>query len=117
MAITNFNSIKVRLRQLDLLQHRRGRHHFNSIKVRLRHYKRNIMAKEKEYFNSIKVRLRQDTSTKDSTGDLFQFHKGSIKTQVDEGGIKIVTYFNSIKVRLRLMFVCPSILATFISIP
>ena len=34
-------------------------------------------------FNSIKVRLRLDAAMALLVADLFQFHKGSIKTHID----------------------------------
>ena len=75
------------------------------------------------YFNSIKVRLKPSSGIKRLLDLLFQFHKGTIKTQqpvtsslqgqrfqFHKGTIKtiflhkntkIVTHFNSIKVRLK----------------
>ena len=54
------------------------------------------------YFNSIKVRLerfRKATLRKFYT---FQFHKGTIRTMLEEFGIEFPEDFNSIKVRLEL---------------
>ena len=53
-------------------------------------------------FNSIKVRLRQLIEKGMDMGILFQFHKGTIKTQpLDRRALSLYS-FNSIKVRLRL---------------
>ena len=37
----------------------------------------------------------------------FQFHKGTIKTQIDRGLSQQVLYFNSIKVRLKRRITMP----------
>ena len=52
-------------------------------------------------FNSIKVRLRPSEKANDIVLDLFQFHKGSIKTSTYAAIRSDILYFNSIKVRLR----------------
>ena len=56
---------------------------------------------ETGYFNSIKVRLEHTCHPHNRQIALFQFHKGTIRTQVmnDEG--TDVDNFNSIKVRLE----------------
>ena len=53
---------------------------FNSIKVRLRPWSVVSGATTDTRFNSIKVRLRQRSCERDDSKDVFQFHKGSIKT-------------------------------------
>ena len=67
-------------------------------------------------FNSIKVRLKLDDVVKDNKGVvLFQFHKGTIKTdraRFSAGAAAI--YFNSIKVRLKLIvYVIGSLMRQF----
>ena len=54
------------------------------------------------YFNSIKVRLKLAKAAGVSVGQLFQFHKGTIKTTILFRQVNQKTYFNSIKVRLKL---------------
>ena len=53
---------------------------FNSIKVRLKQKKVSVVFKHKFYFNSIKVRLKHDHREHPAEVTLFQFHKGTIKT-------------------------------------
>ena len=78
--IKNFNSMKVQLRQ------RRSAHRW----VRLQH------------FNSIKVQLRHiDSNASTESAELFQFHKGTIKTKILLLLQKHIVHFNSIKVQLR----------------
>ena len=50
------------------------------------------------YFNSIKVRLKRLKDFLNNELKLFQFHKGTIKTQQGQ-----YQHFNSIKVRLKLI--------------
>ena len=100
--VTNFNSIKVRLRHTIQLKSNNFSLHFNSIKVRLRRYKgwcaKTVVPQFQFhkgsiktpryiqrlclwlYFNSIKVRLRPTQNPPSAVPHLFQFHKGSIKT-------------------------------------
>ena len=54
------------------------------------------------YFNSIKVQLKLILSNGEGTLDLFQFHKGTIKTLVLPLVQVLLSYFNSIKVQLKL---------------
>ena len=64
-----------------MLRHR-NQLNFNSIKVRL---KPRVFGKEgllQFDFNSIKVRLKPCTSFKNPSISIFQFHKGTIKTNV-----------------------------------
>ena len=57
----------------------------------------------KRYFNSIKVRLKlNNPSAYNIDSLLFQFHKGTIKTQRHEIKQMQQSDFNSIKVRLKL---------------
>ena len=57
----------------------------------------------RENFNSIKVRLKPQTDKRTSVFIRFQFHKGTIKTEVDTFLHLIYGHFNSIKVRLKLI--------------
>ena len=57
---------------------------FNSIKVRLRLCQAALSFLSLSCFNSIKVRLRRFVGPFHFTdADVFQFHKGSIKTHID----------------------------------
>ena len=53
------------------------------------------------YFNSIKVRLKHWSSRDVVVPVRFQFHKGTIKTDVSYTNKFTSSYFNSIKVRLK----------------
>ena len=54
-------------------------------------------------FNSIKVQLKQNTGALIQGGfNLFQFHKGTIKTHFPTALLLPSHYFNSIKVQLKL---------------
>ena len=54
------------------------------------------------HFNSIKVRLKQENTTINPFFlNLFQFHKGTIKTNKEMEEIASRINFNSIKVRLK----------------
>ena len=96
---------------------------FNSIKVRLKHFTDEKVHSCFHHFNSIKVRLKHSSNILTTLMNLFQFHKGTIKTlyrsfctfalvefQFHKGTIKTNTAafvrakqhdFNSIKVRLK----------------
>ena len=54
------------------------------------------------YFNSIKVQLKQSNDGVFSGEFLFQFHKGTIKTESRMNLANAKDYFNSIKVQLKL---------------
>ena len=54
------------------------------------------------YFNSIKVRLKLFIQLPEDEKYLFQFHKGTIKTEVTVQIACQHLNFNSIKVRLKL---------------
>ena len=59
-------------------------------------------------FNSIKVRLELPGGSVDtSSGQVFQFHKGTIRTTIKVDRIKLEGHFNSIKVRLEPLMVTP----------
>ena len=79
----NFNSIKVRLELTIFAPEIKLLTHFNSIKVRLERYSQNIPL----------YRL-----------DIFQFHKGTIRTRATLRSDPQRSYFNSIKVRLEQPF-------------
>ena len=54
------------------------------------------------HFNSIKVRLKQNvTYSFELVRQLFQFHKGTIKTEIHHFAYYRGMNFNSIKVRLK----------------
>ena len=53
-------------------------------------------------FNSIKVRLEPLILFEKSMLSVFQFHKGTIRTQLATTANNDKIYFNSIKVRLEL---------------
>ena len=54
------------------------------------------------HFNSIKVRLEHIKTFTACRIHLFQFHKGAIRTHINDRGVMIdQIYFNSIKVRLE----------------
>ena len=55
-----------------------------------------------EYFNSIKVQLRLVFKRSYTKRVIFQFHKGTIKTEAKEDCCTAEPNFNSIKVQLRL---------------
>ena len=78
-SYTNFNSIKVRLKQQELIS----------------------LRTHKEYFNSIKVRLKLTLASRIIVPCTFQFHKGTIKTVAACTICATSPYFNSIKVRLK----------------
>ena len=54
--------------------------YFNSIKVRLKPKIKCVDGLTAQDFNSIKVRLKQEKRVKLALQELFQFHKGTIKT-------------------------------------
>ena len=53
------------------------------------------------YFNSIKVRLEHDVFSTSDTANIFQFHKGTIRTRAGTTVLELLPNFNSIKVRLE----------------
>ena len=134
----NFNSIKVRLKLKIVLlvsvsvifQFHKGtiktrakrkvphwRRYFNSIKVRLKLWRFKKLTIKFKHFNSIKVRLKPDVGAKDKGDYLFQFHKGTIKTDRNRQRYQFTLNFNSIKVRLKLFIVNMFFFCTYISIP
>ena len=52
-------------------------------------------------FNSIKVQLKLKANDINKIEDLFQFHKGTIKTLYLVSLLSALWYFNSIKVQLK----------------
>ena len=98
----DFNSIKVRLKQS--IQHLSSvlvEYDFNSIKVRLKQQIRTYLLSI-THFNSIKVRLKLQKKADEYYNEEFQFHKGAIKTNINEATMSNYLHFNSIKVRLKL---------------
>ena len=79
-SLIYFNSIKVRLERLEFLDNICYLCHFNSIKVRLEHV-------------AVKMAAQKE---------LFQFHKGAIRTKTAVPSASSMPDFNSIKVRLEL---------------
>ena len=77
----HFNSIKVRLEPAEKFYKAVSHLDFNSIKVRLEHSPLLMVVRTLTYFNSIKVRLEQGYVRLDDGEMLFQFHKGTIRTQ------------------------------------
>ena len=120
----NFNSIKVRLKpsykfvsaSVFQFQFHKGTiktcvsrcicwwsPYFNSIKVRLKPYLPVSLLLQVIHFNSIKVRLKLSSlSFRFGVSNIFQFHKGTIKTRFRRQVITAHLHFNSIKVRLKL---------------
>ena len=80
---------------------------FNSTKVRLKLSFNTIARAFKANFNSTKVRLKPSEPVAISTDNVFQFHKGPIKTAFIVKVLMRVSNFNSTKVRLKLKFVQP----------
>ena len=99
----NFNSIKVRLELLSLMlspqcrafQFHKGtirttnfcvynnkQENFNSIKVRLEHSSPQLQHPRSVNFNSIKVRLERSGHHACIPTPPFQFHKGTIRTEM-----------------------------------
>ena len=78
----DFNSIKVRLKRNEQTTRLCLHSHFNSIKVRLKHSSDRNIHIGIEHFNSIKVRLKRNILSIVCHSDIFQFHKGTIKTSV-----------------------------------
>ena len=68
-------------------------------------------------FNSIKVRLEHPKDVELKEIDIFQFHKGAIRTVRGYINSFIVSDFNSIKVRLEQNYQENKVGATNISIP
>ena len=114
MVLSNFNSIKVRLKQpaaeipaaATKFQFHKGtiktgspRIHltvfpnFNSIKVRLKPDKADLLPEVGKYFNSIKVRLKQPAAEIPAAATKFQFHKGTIKTHHSYPGVVTLQRF------------------------
>ena len=69
------------------------------------------------YFNSIKVRLKHSSFSFPKRNELFQFHKGTIKTASRQGRFPPCSHFNSIKVRLKPKDTSDAEAVEFISIP
>ena len=68
-------------------------------------------------FNSIKVQLELNLERVMSNFQLFQFHKGTIRTFLFQGILHVCRYFNSIKVQLELTGNHQYLEASYISIP
>ena len=99
--ISYFNSIKVRLKHFISDYLPKVNFNFNSIKVRLKLLLIWDFLVVYLDFNSIKVRLKQHTCISPRHRTLFQFHKGTIKTNYEKNLSIRQTNFNSIKVRLK----------------
>ena len=102
IPLFDFNSIKVRLELctvkilLPLLLY------FNSIKVRLERVAGGCSVVGIQLFQFHKGTIRTDSATDTRTGEnLFQFHKGTIRTPTVCAPSAVMLYFNSIKVRLE----------------
>ena len=76
--------------------------HFNSIKVRLELVMVKLIIRLLLYFNSIKVRLEPSVRKLNlRENQVFQFHKGAIRTFLMTRATCGLADFNSIKVRLE----------------
>ena len=76
---------------------------FNSIKVQLELMKNLLVTSLWRNFNSIKVQLEHGRKRKGYAYFIFQFHKGTIRTEVQSHQRRSRSYFNSIKVQLELL--------------
>ena len=75
---------------------------FNSIKVRLEHAYNHLAQGYQTLFQFHKGTIRTDKTHRHMfTTNLFQFHKGTIRTVLTEPISNLSSYFNSIKVRLE----------------
>ena len=81
MLLRNFNSIKVRLEQRDLILNGSGLAKFQFHKGTIRTKYRSAFTYRRSDFNSIKVRLELHFILNKSPFYLFQFHKGTIRTR------------------------------------
>ena len=92
--------------------------YFNSIKVRLELYSSICFFALSAYFNSIKVRLEQRAFIQSINQiSTFQFHKGAIRTSIQNLDATQDQDFNSIKVRLEQAETQEAQLPIMISIP
>ena len=80
LAFLYFNSIKVRLEHFPFSVSHSAISYFNSIKVRLELCVHFILCHFRMDFNSIKVRLEHNKLYDRELSELFQFHKGTIRT-------------------------------------
>ena len=80
-AHNNFNSIKVQLKHPQAVAHMARDSHFNSIKVQLKLNEHGTQIVILVDFNSIKVQLKRKALCCVHPRKVFQFHKGTIKTQ------------------------------------
>ena len=83
LFVTNFNSIKVQLERWGRGVPWTVLWNFNSIKVQLDSLTK-LSFTFLLYFNSIKVQLERTVETCLQLPDLFQFHKGTIRTSLPE---------------------------------
>ena len=67
--------------------------YFNSIKVRLKPTAELRKCYNEYNFNSIKVRLKLETTRPNSLSEIFQFHKGTIKTKKSRRSIAVTKLF------------------------
>ena len=74
---------------------------FNSIKVQLEQENPREICVKLDNFNSIKVQLEPINAYVTANPDLFQFHKGTIRTILSYVILPTLRYFNSIKVQLE----------------
>ena len=95
-----FNSIKVRLEPASPNGGRPVFFNFNSIKVRLELAVEGYPPRI-HHFNSIKVRLELSCAKITLLKYKFQFHKGTIRTEIQMNSQQHDRHFNSIKVRLE----------------
>ena len=103
----DFNSIKVQLGHCQIKSPITLFNYFNSIKVQLELNLIFSILVHLIYFNSIKVQLELDVCCDLTIFDKFQFHKGTIRTNLRSGfSLSSSTDFNSIKVQLEPSVLC-----------
>ena len=100
-ALAYFNSIKVQLKPISIHRPRLPRSHFNSIKVQLKptiSCTCLLLCIFQFHKGTIKT---EGPSSECHRRSSFQFHKGTIKTLLQARAVDDVLYFNSIKVQLK----------------
>ena len=109
--LLHFNSIKVRLKLRCLSSRTCSNRHFNSIKVRLKHAEQSIITVI-IIFQFHKGTIKTDLSHRHMfTAQIFQFHKGTIKTGGCATEIYVASEFQfhkgTIKTVLQFKFTKP----------
>ena len=99
-----FNSIMVRLKVDMLMFSMKVYLNFNSIMVRLKVSPKPTPQKRKRHFNSIMVRLKGSQNRYRCLYQSFQFHYGTIKSDIGNPCLDQCFDFNSIMVRLKAVW-------------